>query len=331
MRTRFPAVLSQCAQAQQTAGVLPGQLTLFQTLKGTTAAQFAQMWPALRLKSGRCSSWLSRQPLKRRRQPPRRRAQRGDTPVDYCCHMPGNESYVNFITQLSQLVDYRNRGWRCAVRQTGQSRYCDPERPQAFSERMIAAAADGTYLGASRIEGLFDARWLSGGEWAPPRVPPTHSDLVGDDTHVTGVGQHPLLSGRLYTLLCKAPNRPLDWCCHMPGNYSYVNFVQDEVTLVRYLNAGWKCEPRATSRSRECLAGWHPAVSLLQPVPTAPGLFQRPPIGVTPPPPGAPGGPAAQPVNLRCHPKGQPWNYNLVQDTITLQRYLAQGWVCDPA
>ena len=46
------------------------------------------------------------------------------------------------------------------------------------------------------------------------------------------------------------------------------------------------------------------------------------------PPPDAPRAPSA--IRLRCNPPRQPSYYNIILDTVTLQRYLQQGWVCRP-
>ena len=45
-------------------------------------------------------------------------------------------------------------------------------------------------------------------------------------------------------------------------------------------------------------------------------------------PPDAPRAPSA--IRLRCNPPRQPSYYNIILDTVTLQRYLQQGWVCRP-
>ena len=59
------------------------------------------------------------------------------------------------------------------------------------------------------------------------------------------------------------------------------------------------------------------------------GLSSTTPALASPaPPPGAPGATSA--IRLRCHPPRQPSYYNIILDTVTLQRYLQQGWVCRP-
>jgi hypothetical protein len=241
--------------------------------------------------------------------------------------------------------------------------------PQGYAREFATGGpAEGTLIGGNRVAGLFDPHWgeayaklspstfdpsrpwlkLPGlqGWWSPPTDQLAPPPQPNRKDHVTGIAAHPLLSGRLYTLLCKAPPKPLDWCCHMPGNYSYVNFIQDEVTAVRYLNSGWKCEPRGSSRSRECLAGWTPAVSLLPPE-AAGGFASRrpqsiipgvPPAGTLLPPgapaPGGPGAGAGAGRCLRCQQVNQfgqlygPVVYELDAPGRPSPHNGAPGWSC---
>lgn len=71
-------------------------------------------------------------------------------------------------------------------------------------------------------------------------------------------------------------------------------------------------------------------MNLLPPDVTTPTAPKRPITAVTPAPAPEAKTPPPTATRLKCHPPNQPWNYNIVLDTTTEQRYLQQGWVCDP-
>ena len=63
--------------------------------------------------------------------------------------------------------------------------------------------------------------------------------------------------------------------------------------------------------------------------PTTPSRARRWSFIAGPPAPPPPVAPRPQ-VRLRCHPPEEQSYYNIILDTVTLQRYLQQGWVCRP-
>lgn len=240
LKRRFSATLSACAQGFRPLAQTPKQLALFEALRGTTAKEFAEMWPALRLKVGRCSSWFQRIPIQRRRL---RRAQEAG---GSCDNGPPHRGPVG-KNPGEPGYDY----WR---------KWC---APQGYAHEFFAGGPEeGTLTGARRVDGLFDPHWgepwaklspgtfdpsrpwfkLPGiaGWWSPPGARPGQAPFTPDKNRVVNEHLHPLLSGSAYERLCKMPNQSIDWCCHQPGNYHYVNFIINIAQLEDYLARGWK-------------------------------------------------------------------------------------------